>query len=60
MQPEHALPECKENDMAKFFTGCVADEPHCIKQITPQKMYKGLQMLKQAINNGENELIFLV
>ena len=60
VQPEYALSECKENDMAKFFTGCVADEPHCIKQITPQKMYKGLQILRQNIKNDEKELTFLI
>ena len=60
VQPQHALPECKSNEMAKYFTGCVADEPHCIKQISPQKMYQGLQMLRQAVKNGDKEPIFLV
>ncbi|MBR2180208.1 MAG: glycosyltransferase family 9 protein [Selenomonadaceae bacterium] len=59
VQPQHALSECKENVMAKFFTGCVANESHCIKQISPQTLFQGLQILKQAVKNGEKELTFL-
>ena len=60
VQPEHALPKCKDNDMAKFFTGCVADESHCIKQITPQKLFAALKHLQQLTANHSTELVFFI
>ncbi len=59
-QPKHALPECKNSDdMNKFFTGCVADEPHCINQITPEAMLQSLKTLqKKVIYNDRKPSLF--
>ena len=46
VQPEHALPECK--DFHSPF-GCVATFPHCITQIEPETLFRGFKLLKERI-----------
>ena len=56
IQPRHSLPECKD----KFdLSGCTfKDRPHCINQITPEIMLKGMEYLKQRIEQKAGEPLF--
>ena len=49
IQPEHVLPECS---YSKDAYGCIADRPHCIATITPEKAFEAFKVLKQRIKDG--------
>ena len=57
VQPKHALPECK-NSKNKRATGCVADRPHCINQITPENMFQAFKHLQKQIAKNATEPVF--
>ena len=56
VQPEHALPECKNsNDIF----GCKANFPHCIAQIEPKTLFRGFKLLKKRIAKKINEPMYI-
>ena len=57
MQPEHALPECKESKNSP--TGCAAKDSHCINQITPQKMLTALKILKNQVEKKAKSPLYM-
>ena len=60
VRPKHALPECQNSTSSeRIITGCTAEEPHCINQITPEKMFEGLQLLNKQIAKNAKEPLFL-
>ena len=50
--PSHALPECRPNPS---FFGCCAEEPHCIKQITPKNLFDAFKLLQRQIRDGARQ-----
>ena len=57
VQPEHALSECKQSPSAY---GCrIYNMPHCITQITVEKMLEGYETLKQRIADNNIEPLFI-
>lgn len=57
VQPEHALSECRQSPSAY---GCsVYHTPHCITQITVEKMFEGYELLKQRIADNNIEPLFI-
>lgn len=46
VQPERALPECREKHA---YRGCTADFPHCITQIEPSTLLRGFHLLQERI-----------
>ena len=56
VQPEHALPECK--DFHHPF-GCMANFPHCITQIEPETIFRGFHILKERIALKINEPLYI-
>ena len=50
--PSHALPECRGS---VSFWGCIVEEPHCIKQITPNAMFEAYNLLLERIAQGNTE-----
>ena len=53
----HALPDCLE---AKNGVGCIReDTPHCILQITTEKMFSAYEMLKTRIKQNIIEPLFI-
>ncbi|MBQ9479767.1 MAG: glycosyltransferase family 9 protein [Selenomonadaceae bacterium] len=57
VQPKHALPECRNS---KISYGCtVPDRPHCITQITVEKMFEAYNILKERIAANNIEPLFI-
>ena len=58
VQPEHALPECKN---APFYDirGCKVNAPHCIAQIEPKTLLKGFRLLKKRVAAKICEPLFI-
>lgn len=57
-QPEHALPGCTVNEPYDH-SGCRSKQPHCITQITPEKMFEGFHILKKRIAEKNTKPFFL-
>ncbi|MBR1579329.1 MAG: glycosyltransferase family 9 protein [Selenomonadaceae bacterium] len=54
---EHALPECRDS---KDGWGCrIANRPHCITQITVEKMFEAYNILKERIAANNIEPLFI-
>lgn len=58
VQPAHALPECVVNSPYNHF-GCRSPEPHCITQITPEKIFEGFHFLKKRIVENNIEPLYI-
>lgn len=56
VQPQHSLPECKDS---KDLWGCqIRNKPHCINQITPEKMLTAFGYLVKRIEKNAREPLF--
>lgn len=54
LQPEKSLPECVDS---KTPHGCLADKkPHCITQISPQKLFEAFKLLRQKIERNDRTM----
>ena len=52
VMPEKSLPECVDST---FFRGCkIQNQPHCITQITVEKMFEGFNLLRDKIQREDN------
>ena len=58
IQPAHALPECAVNE-PNLNPGCRLPKPHCITQITPEKIFEGFHLLKQRIAENNTETLYI-
>lgn len=58
IQPAHALTECAVNEPNLNY-GCRMMRPHCITQITPEKIFEGFHLLKQRIVENNNEPLYI-
>ena len=57
VQPKHTLPECDGSD---DLLGCrVYTRPHCITQITVEKMFEAYNILKERITANNIEPLFI-
>ena len=57
VQPKHALPECQGSDSGR---GCrIVYRPHCIMQITVDKVFEGYNLLKERIAQNNIEPLFI-
>ncbi len=62
VQPEHALPECAVTEPYEPY-GCRVrnDKPHCIAQISPEKIFKGWHILRErAEKNIADEVFYMI
>ena len=55
VQPSHSLPECRNSS---YLSGCKMNVPHCINQITPEKMFSALNYLRKRILENAKEPLF--
>ena len=58
IQPEKSLPECAEQKIYMIY-GCKENFPHCIAQIEPETIFKGFHLLKERIEQGLTETLYL-
>lgn len=58
VQPAHILAECKRVDGHDAY-GCVAGEPHCITQITPDTLLKAFHLLKKRAATGKTVPLYI-
>lgn len=60
VRPAHALPGCQHpEEHADVRWGCVSEEAHCIKQVTPTLMLRGYFLLKKQIEKGKRDVLYL-
>ena len=59
VQPKHALPECRPVNGYNPY-GCKEETiPHCITQIEPETLFKGLKLLKKRAAAGIKEPLYM-
>lgn len=58
VQPKKSLPECAVNE-PYHYVGCRQDKPHCITQIEPATLFKGLKILKEKVTRKIIDTTFI-
>lgn len=58
IQPEHALPECSNNEPYSQY-GCREPQPHCITQIKPETVFEAFKQLEKRIAENNIEPMYM-
>ena len=59
VQPEKTLPECKNSDIYSPH-GCKSfNVPHCITQVSPEKIFEGFKLLQERIEKNITEPLYI-